>query len=253
MASTFFSRGAHSSRPSWCAFVSLLSSIPCGRSHMHLGPRSEHRLPVGTWRSNKEKASHPVSAPARPLGLPLPSPGPPGISPLPRDPLPSLDLLPQKALKSPGPRSFSGLCFLALLPPSGSGFVPLSSYPQGLLPVRPLAPVFPKTHSNYSTALHHLDVNMKGESILSLLPRPSIPPGQRDERPCWADGQVSLLASPAPCLADTLGKNTLRCSHQHPLIPSAQGPPRVHTPARGQPNAFSPDMSLFCRLSWFWC
>lgn len=103
MASTFFSRGAHSSRPSWCAFVSLLSSIPCGRSHMHLGPRSEHRLPVGTWRSNKEKASHPVSAPARPLGLPLPSPGPPGISPLPRDPLPSLDLCRRRHSSLPAP------------------------------------------------------------------------------------------------------------------------------------------------------
>lgn len=30
---TFLSCGADSSRPSGCTFVSLLSSIPCGRSH----------------------------------------------------------------------------------------------------------------------------------------------------------------------------------------------------------------------------
>lgn len=35
---TFVSRGAHSPRPSWCTFVSLLSSVPCGRSHRHSGP-----------------------------------------------------------------------------------------------------------------------------------------------------------------------------------------------------------------------
>lgn len=34
---TFVSRGAHSPRPSWCTFVSLLSSVPCRRSHRHSG------------------------------------------------------------------------------------------------------------------------------------------------------------------------------------------------------------------------
>lgn len=111
-AGTFLSRGADSSRPSWCAFVPLLSSIPCGRSHMPLGPCSERRAPVSVCRQ------------PGPLASLFPS-HPRGVSPLPPN------LLPAFALGLPPQVSSQDL--LPCLPaPSGNASVPLSVHPSGL-------------------------------------------------------------------------------------------------------------------------
>lgn len=74
-AGTFLSCGAHSSRPSRRAFVPLLASIACGRSHRPLGPRSEPGAP-GSARRDSRSELHTSVLPARP-----PSPRSPGFQP----------------------------------------------------------------------------------------------------------------------------------------------------------------------------
>lgn len=74
-AGTFLSCGADSSRPSWRAFVPLLASIACGRSHRPLGPRSEPGAP-GSARRDSRSELHTSVLPARP-----PSPRSPGFQP----------------------------------------------------------------------------------------------------------------------------------------------------------------------------
>ena len=92
VAGTFLSRGANSSGPSWGAFVPLLTSIPCGRSHRPLGPHTELWALASVRREQPEKALHvcvsgqgPNLPPAQPPGASpqLPHPLPPGHPPSP--------------------------------------------------------------------------------------------------------------------------------------------------------------------------
>lgn len=56
-AGTFLSRGADSPGPSWGAFVPLLTSIPCRRSHRPLGPHAKRWAPASVRRRQPEKAA----------------------------------------------------------------------------------------------------------------------------------------------------------------------------------------------------
>ena len=84
VAGTFLSRGANSSGPSWGAFVPLLTSIPCGRSHRPLGPHTELWALASVRREQPEKALH-VCVSGQGPNLP-PAQPPRGFTPAPRPP-----------------------------------------------------------------------------------------------------------------------------------------------------------------------
>ena len=83
-AGTFLSRGADSPGPSWGAFVPLLTSIPCGRSHRPLGPRAELWALASVRREQPEKAAPRLCLRPRPRPPSCPAPRGFTLAPQPR-------------------------------------------------------------------------------------------------------------------------------------------------------------------------